>query len=202
MIPPSVPPRVDSTVDTVAPPVLENAMIEDLLKLGVLQKHIDKCGGDKEELSRLLARAKKAKNKKHTESGTSTQEGRPADVDKARLQQLVEELQQLGVKSAHIEKCGDDLQKLEALVATARERLTQKGVKPPPRNVSDAETDWSDQDDKILKAALKKHPASLPTKERFTLIAEDVPSRSAKECYARFKELKKAHEERSLRVTM
>lgn len=36
---------------------------------------------------------------------------------------------------------------------------------------------------------MKKHPASMPTKERWIAIAEQVDGKTAKECFTRFKSI-------------
>ena len=36
---------------------------------------------------------------------------------------------------------------------------------------------------------MKKYPGSMPTKERWVKIAEEVDSKTAKECFTRFKEI-------------
>lgn len=36
---------------------------------------------------------------------------------------------------------------------------------------------------------MKKYPGSMPTKERWVKIAEEVEGKSAKECFTRFKEI-------------
>lgn len=46
---------------------------------------------------------------------------------------------------------------------------------------------WSEDDQKLLEDALRKYPKTMPAKERWTKIAEDIPGKSAKECLARFK---------------
>ena len=36
---------------------------------------------------------------------------------------------------------------------------------------------------------MKKHPASMPTKDRWIAIADGVDEKSAKECFTRFKSI-------------
>jgi len=40
-----------------------------------------------------------------------------------------------------------------------------------------------------MESAMKKHPSSMATKERWIAIAGDVEGKSAKECFARFKSI-------------
>ena len=40
-----------------------------------------------------------------------------------------------------------------------------------------------------MEAGMKKFPGSIPTKERWVKIAEEVDGKTAKECYTRFKEI-------------
>ena len=40
-----------------------------------------------------------------------------------------------------------------------------------------------------MEEGMKKYPGSMPTKERWLKIAEEVDGKSAKECFARFKEI-------------
>ena len=48
---------------------------------------------------------------------------------------------------------------------------------------------WSEQDQKLLEEALRKYPKTMPTKERWTSIASEVPGKTPKEWVARFKYL-------------
>lgn len=50
--------------------------------------------------------------------------------------------------------------------------------------------DWSQTQQKQLEVALKKYPASMEKKERWTKISESVEGKSAKECLDRVKEIK------------
>lgn len=50
--------------------------------------------------------------------------------------------------------------------------------------------DWSQAQQKQLEAALKKYPATLEKKERWTKISEAVEGKSAKECLDRVKEIR------------
>jgi hypothetical protein len=230
--------RGDSTTETA---------VQELLQLGVQQKHIDGCKGSATEIAKLLALAKKKKPKKKSKEALGASE---TSISKSQ-QELVDELQELGVKPARIEKCGGEVQSLEKLVRKAREKVAKKRVTEPESpagtveslsaairdlgvkdthitkcngNVEDLESLlamarrkvskkktasvermdiadgadstalWSEEEYRMLKAALKKHPVSIEAKERFTLIAEDVPERTAKECYEKFKALKRERE--------
>lgn len=60
-----------------------------------------------------------------------------------------------------------------------------------------ADESWTAEEQRALEAALMKHPASIPAKERWQSIAADVPGRTKKECVDRFKVLReKANKER------
>ena len=56
---------------------------------------------------------------------------------------------------------------------------------------ADDDEGWSPAQQTALEVAMKDHPSSLPTKERWKAIAGDVPGKSMKECVARFKTLRK-----------
>ena len=40
-----------------------------------------------------------------------------------------------------------------------------------------------------MEAAMKKFPGSMPTKERWIAIAEEVDDKTAKDCFTRFKSI-------------
>ena len=46
---------------------------------------------------------------------------------------------------------------------------------------------WSNIQQKQMEDGMKKYPGSLPTKERWLKISEEVEGKSAKECFERFK---------------
>ncbi len=48
---------------------------------------------------------------------------------------------------------------------------------------------WSEDQQKQLEAALKKHPSSMSANERWTEIAKDVPGKTKKQCVERYKYL-------------
>lgn len=54
----------------------------------------------------------------------------------------------------------------------------------------DKDRAWTVAEQKALEEALKACPPSMPTKERWRGIASRVPGRTAKECVARFKEVR------------
>ena len=60
-------------------------------------------------------------------------------------------------------------------------------------DLSNVESDdlWSQGQQKQLEKALKRHPGSLPVKERWQKIAGDVEGKDMKECVQRFKEIRK-----------
>ena len=58
----------------------------------------------------------------------------------------------------------------------------------PPTNASN----WTESEDEALQYGLKKFPHTLDKNERWTSIASCVPTRSKKECVARFKEIRAA----------
>lgn len=60
---------------------------------------------------------------------------------------------------------------------------------PAPAPAAD---EWSKEQQQALEKALAKYPASMPTKERWSAIAAEVPDKSMKECAARFKQIKEA----------
>lgn len=51
------------------------------------------------------------------------------------------------------------------------------------------DSNWTEEDQKLLEQALKKYPKTLPPKERWGSIAKEVPGKTPKECLARFKEI-------------
>eukprot|EP00923_Selenidium_pygospionis_P033046 GHVN01058073.1.p1 GENE.GHVN01058073.1~~GHVN01058073.1.p1 ORF type:complete len:738 (+),score=132.51 GHVN01058073.1:4155-6368(+) len=51
-------------------------------------------------------------------------------------------------------------------------------------------TIWTEDEQAALEKALQTHPSSMGSKERWLAIAKDVPGKSAKECLARFKEIR------------
>jgi DnaJ homolog subfamily C member 2 len=67
------------------------------------------------------------------------------------------------------------------------EPLPSKEEKQP---ATPSPQDWSQTQQKQLEAALKKYPATLDKKERWTKISEAVEGKSAKECLDRVKEIK------------
>lgn len=71
-------------------------------------------------------------------------------------------------------KKADDEKKLEASKETDNE------------NKEDL---WSEDQQKALEAALKKHPSSLSANERWANIAKDVPGKNKKQCVDRYKYL-------------
>ena len=48
---------------------------------------------------------------------------------------------------------------------------------------------WTNEQQAQMEEGMKKYPGSMPTKERWLKIAEEVDGKSAKECFARFKEI-------------
>jgi DnaJ family protein C protein 2 len=48
---------------------------------------------------------------------------------------------------------------------------------------------WSEEQQKLLEAALKKHPSSLSANERWGEISKDVPGKTKKQCVERYKYL-------------
>jgi len=48
---------------------------------------------------------------------------------------------------------------------------------------------WSEEQQKALEAALKKHPSSLSANERWTNISKEVAGKSKKQCVDRYKYL-------------
>ena len=46
---------------------------------------------------------------------------------------------------------------------------------------------WTMEQQSALDGALRKHPSSMPAKQRWKLIAADVEGKGVKECAARFK---------------
>ena len=48
---------------------------------------------------------------------------------------------------------------------------------------------WSSAQQKQMEEGMKKFPASIPAKERWTKIAELVDDKTPKECFERFKEI-------------
>lgn len=73
-------------------------------------------------------------------------------------------------------------QKMKARTAPAEEKKAAEVAKP-------AEDVWTQEQQKQLENGMREVPASIPTKERWLKIAEGVDGKSAKECFARFKEL-------------
>ena len=59
-------------------------------------------------------------------------------------------------------------------------------AKPAEQPAADA---WTNEQQKQMEKGMREVPASVPTKERWIKIAEGVDGKSAKECFARFKEL-------------
>mmetsp|Transcript_19652 Transcript_19652/g.27796 ORF Transcript_19652/g.27796 Transcript_19652/m.27796 type:complete len:340 (-) Transcript_19652:287-1306(-) len=51
---------------------------------------------------------------------------------------------------------------------------------------------WTDEQDKLLKAALKEFPASIEKNERWTNIAKKIPGKGKKDCVQRFKAIREA----------
>lgn len=96
------------------------------------------------------------------------------------------------MKTQHVK----DLKKKEEAEA-AEERALEQPVKEAPKEApkedkkeaSDASL-WSQEQQKALEAAIKKHPATIPAKERWELIASEVSGKTMKECVERFKYLK------------
>lgn len=64
---------------------------------------------------------------------------------------------------------------------------TDTGSKTP---VDATVVEWSQDLQKILELAMKKYPASMEKKERWTKIAEDVPGKTPKQCVERVKEIR------------
>lgn len=48
---------------------------------------------------------------------------------------------------------------------------------------------WSNEEQKLLEAALKNYPSSLPANERWTNIAKEIPGKTKKQCVERYKYL-------------
>lgn len=78
-------------------------------------------------------------------------------------------------------------------------KAKQKGVKNGTGGGSsggdlengEGEDMWSQKQQKQLEKALKTHPGSLPVKERWQKIADDVEGKDMKECVQRFKGIRK-----------
>jgi len=51
---------------------------------------------------------------------------------------------------------------------------------------------WTDEQDKMLQAALKEFPASMDKNERWTSIAKKIPGKGKKDCVQRFKTIREA----------
>ena len=64
------------------------------------------------------------------------------------------------------------------------------GAAKAPEKADQPDADvWTNEQQKQMENGMKEIPASVPTKERWIQIAEGVDGKTAKECFARFKEL-------------
>ena len=61
--------------------------------------------------------------------------------------------------------------------------------KEEPTTPTVDEEGWSGDQQVAMEAGMKKFPGSIPTKERWVKIAEEVEGKSAKECFTRFKSI-------------
>ena len=51
------------------------------------------------------------------------------------------------------------------------------------------ESGWTNAQQAQMEQGMKKYPGSMPTKDRWIKIAEEVDGKTAKECFTRFKEI-------------
>jgi hypothetical protein len=65
--------------------------------------------------------------------------------------------------------------------------IVTKKIVAAPVVVPDVDYEWSPEQQKQLEEGMKKFPASLPTAERWGLIAENVEGKTKQQCVARFK---------------
>lgn len=105
------------------------------------------------------------------------------DVEEKRKQEAEikakrEQFRQEAKKKAHAEaKSGG---------AAAEEKKASEPAKAAAEPAADT---WTAEQQKQMENGMREVPASVPTKERWLKIAEGVDGKSAKECFARYKEL-------------
>ena len=91
------------------------------------------------------------------------------------------------------EMCFGNIQRATPIVASPRATTplaTTPLADPALEGGAQAVVEWTPAQMKALESALQEFPASLPAKERWKAIGNAVEGKKAKECLARFKEIR------------
>jgi len=99
------------------------------------------------------------------------------DIVKMAKELSISNIKRGGLIKEHLDKVIKGKQEKEKKTTVNLETAAEENV-------------WSQDQQNALQKALKKHPSTIPKAERFKLIAEGVEGKSAKECFARVKEIK------------
>lgn len=71
----------------------------------------------------------------------------------------------------------------------AEEEKKQQQQQESQKESENKDEVWSEEQQKALETALKKHPSSLSANERWGNIAKEVPGKNKKQCVDRYKYL-------------
>lgn len=83
-----------------------------------------------------------------------------------------------------LRRCDGEPPFRETIQLTKMHLLTQAA--PAPSAATSTPTDWTQEQQKALEAALKKYPASMGV-QRWDSIANSVPGKTKKDCVERYK---------------
>lgn len=86
-------------------------------------------------------------------------------------------------------KSNADAEKAKKVEEEKKHQQQKNEQKETAKENENKEDVWSEDQQKALEAALKKHPSSLSANERWTNISKEVPEKTKKQCVDRYKYL-------------